>query len=257
MNKEKTLIFSLSAMLFLTASFLVYSWSEPEATMPGTYTPPINTSATAQTKSGDFSATSFIDSNDSNYYLNPSGNSVVSGTIVAGYPTESNELATKQYVEDALGGFIPPAGGEPGDTIVMGTNGPIWVTELSFNGSRGSMKDSNDCDQINGTPYDTGSGIICRYPGSAIPSGWAQAGNWQRYVGSATWGGDWCGRHKSSAPLNFENTAEYTLTQSSLLAEGCAGTTCGYHPDYWTSYDVFMIDTSMNVTTNRVEIGIY
>jgi len=78
MNKQKTLIFSLSAMLFLTASFLVYSWVEPTTTMPSSYTAPINTSGTAQTKTGEFGASSFIDADNPSYYLNPSGNSVVS-----------------------------------------------------------------------------------------------------------------------------------------------------------------------------------
>ncbi|HOI59936.1 MAG TPA: hypothetical protein PKU93_01275 [Candidatus Pacearchaeota archaeon] len=53
MNKQKFLIFSLSALLFLSASLLVYSapWAEP-TTMPSSYNPPINTSSTAQTKAG-------------------------------------------------------------------------------------------------------------------------------------------------------------------------------------------------------------
>ena len=59
MNK-KTLIFLLSAMLFLTTSFIVYSWTEPTTPMPSGYTAPLNTSATAQNKVGELGAASFV-----------------------------------------------------------------------------------------------------------------------------------------------------------------------------------------------------
>ena len=102
MNKQKTLIFSLSAMLFLAVSFIVYSWTEP-TTMPSSYNPPINTSSTAQTKAGEIGASVFRDADNSNYYINPSGNSVVSGTISATNPTDNKHVATKGYVDGLFG----------------------------------------------------------------------------------------------------------------------------------------------------------
>ncbi|MGI6341154.1 MAG: hypothetical protein ACOX0B_03025 [Minisyncoccales bacterium] len=53
MNKQKILIFSLSAILFLALSFIAYSWSEPTTNMPSGYTAPLNTSSIAQTKTGE------------------------------------------------------------------------------------------------------------------------------------------------------------------------------------------------------------
>ncbi|MDD2494839.1 MAG: hypothetical protein PHE29_06555 [Tissierellia bacterium] len=107
MNKQKTLVFSLSAMLFLAVSFIVYSWTEP-TTMPSSYNPPINTSSIAQTKAGEIGASVFRDADNSNYYINPSGNSVVSGTISATNPTDNKHVATKEYVD----GLVSNVSGE-------------------------------------------------------------------------------------------------------------------------------------------------
>jgi hypothetical protein len=104
MNKQKTLIFSLSAILFLALSFIAYSWTEPVANMPSEYTAPLNTSSTAQTKTGEIGASMFRDADNSNYYINPSGNSVVSGTISGGNPIGNNNFATKSYVDSLLAG---------------------------------------------------------------------------------------------------------------------------------------------------------
>jgi hypothetical protein len=103
MNKQKTLIFSLSTILFLALSFIVYSWTEPVANMPSEYTAPFNTSSTAQTKTGEIGASMFRDADNSNYYINPSGNSVVSGTITSANPTANGHLTTKTYVDDLFG----------------------------------------------------------------------------------------------------------------------------------------------------------
>lgn len=72
MTKQKILIFSLSAMFFLTASLVAYSFTEP-TTMPSGYTVPLNTSSTAQTKTGALTVPIIYDQNDTNYYVDPSG----------------------------------------------------------------------------------------------------------------------------------------------------------------------------------------
>ncbi len=100
MNKQKTLIFSLSAILFLALSFIAYSWNEPTTAMPSGYTAPLNTSFTAQTKTGEIGASLFRDADNPNYYINPSGDSVVSGTITSASPNRDAHVATKRYVDD-------------------------------------------------------------------------------------------------------------------------------------------------------------
>jgi len=116
MNKQKTLIFSLSAILFLAVSFIVYSWTEP-TTMPSSYNPPINTSSIAQTKIGEIGASMFRDADNSSYYINPSGNSIIAGKIVTDNPTTAedipNSIATKGYVDGLF------SGGDDGGQMVV------------------------------------------------------------------------------------------------------------------------------------------
>ncbi|MDD4358634.1 MAG: hypothetical protein PHY30_02345 [Candidatus Pacebacteria bacterium] len=125
MDKEKILIFSLSGILFLAASFIVYSWSEP-TTMPSSYDPPINTSITSQTKKGQLKtegalyAPMIYDQNNINYYIDPSLESSVEGFIenkLAGslevgkklfmlksttFDDSENTVATKGYVDQEV-----------------------------------------------------------------------------------------------------------------------------------------------------------
>jgi hypothetical protein len=106
MNK-KPLIFLLLAILLLALSLIAYSWTEP-TTMPSSYNPPINTSSIAQTKTGEIGASMFRDADNSNYYINPSGNSMISGKIITSNPTIAgdvpNTVATKGYVDSLFGG---------------------------------------------------------------------------------------------------------------------------------------------------------
>ena len=191
MNKQKTLIFSLSAMLFLTASFLVYSWSEPTATMPGTYVSPVNTSGTAQTKSGDLSATSFIDANNPSYYLNPSGSSVVSGTITADRPTETNNLTTKGYVDEKI---AEVAG------IVTGAQ-PL------VNGAHSQ----SDCTNAEGEVVDSDvSYKICRFDASTCPDGWNKYKNYNTAI-ATTYS---CARYEVISSVGEWSTSCVTSTKS-------------------------------------------
>ena len=165
MNKQKTLIFSLSAMLFLTASFLVYSWSEPTTTMPGTYSNPINTSATAQTKTGEFGASSFTDADDSDYYINPSGNSVVSGKIVMEDSTASTDVpttvATKGYVDTEIA------------RVESAVNGSL---PLVYN-----MHTREACEVAEGTVVDSDVSLpMCHFDSSMCPTNWTQYKDYSR-----------------------------------------------------------------------------
>lgn len=121
MTKRKTLIFSLSAIIFLALSFIVYSWTEPTI-MPSSYDPPINTSTNAQTKKGQLKleealyAPIVIDRDgcvgeSCPYYINPSGNSVLkgglttSGNIITINPTQVGHVTTKGYVDGLFSGI--------------------------------------------------------------------------------------------------------------------------------------------------------
>ena len=92
MNKQKILIFSLSAILFLALSFIVYSWNEPTTNMPSGYTAPLNTSSTAQTKIGAITVPMVYDYNNTSYYIDPSGNSLFAGKIGIGTTTPNSKL---------------------------------------------------------------------------------------------------------------------------------------------------------------------
>jgi len=102
MNK-KILIFSLSTLVLSLTAYMVFSWSEPTTTMPGSYALPINTSATAQIKAGALTVPIIYDSNNSAYYIDPNGNSSISGKILSQTSTTSADaaktIATKDYVE--------------------------------------------------------------------------------------------------------------------------------------------------------------
>ena len=102
----KTKYFFYAILSFLVVGYTVYSWTEP-TTMPSSYNPPINTSITAQTKMGEIGASVFRDADDSSYYINPSGNSIVSGTISAANPTANNHIATKEYIDGLLENVVP------------------------------------------------------------------------------------------------------------------------------------------------------
>lgn len=104
MSKKNILIFSLSTVFFLSAAFITFSWVEITTNMPSSYTTPIDTSGTAQSKSGTLSAKDFYDNDNSSYYINPSGNSVISGKITTGTSTTTTDdgktLVTKDYADN-------------------------------------------------------------------------------------------------------------------------------------------------------------
>ncbi|MDD4074420.1 MAG: hypothetical protein PHU17_02790 [Candidatus Pacebacteria bacterium] len=192
------------------------------------------------------------------------GDIIASGNIIASEPTVANHVATKDYV-DNLPGLTWPDGGQPGDTLIMGVTGPFWDSPLTW---PGSTKSAYDCDQIHGTVYNTGAtGTICRYPGSTVPPGWTWADKWQRYSGSATFGGDSCGKNLSTQPIIFSNQDRIVRSRTG----GMIGyqLTCGSAYDgIWSNpycrdcvpsnYPSHSVATTIsNTTTGRVEIGIY
>ncbi len=166
-------------------------------------------------------------------------------------------------------GWSAPAG-----TIANATDAETTFTmpgehvtlEASFYGGPltwiGSLKSILDCEDIGGTVFDTGAnGTICRYPGSTVPSGWTQAANWQRYNPSS-WGGDSCGRWRTTGPSTFSNEQVTHYSRGSYYGGGHS--TCGESwPQYWQHwgsgyfYSYHVSTSYSNTTTNRVEIGLY
>ena len=126
MNKQKTLIFSLSAMLFIALAFIVYSWTEPTS-MPSSYSAPINTGTDRQYKFGEIGATRFLDT-DGDYYINPSGDSVVSGRISMADPLGNDHGATKGYVDDLFGNIIEQEEVSISNLIYVGGVNPVCPT---------------------------------------------------------------------------------------------------------------------------------
>jgi len=102
MKKQKFLILSLSILFFLSIFFIGFAWFEPSSSIKEIYIPIDNTSV-AQTKAGNLSVEMIYDYNNSAYYINPSGNSNISGKIISNTSVVSTDsaktLATKDYVD--------------------------------------------------------------------------------------------------------------------------------------------------------------
>jgi len=167
MNKQKTLIFSLSAILFLALSFIAYSFTEP-TTMPSLYNPPINTSSKAQAKTGEIGASVFRDADDPNYYINPSGNSNVLGKILIQNTTTAsdspNTITTKGYVDTEIARV---------ESLVNGS------LPLVYN-----MHTREACTTAGGTVVDSDVSLpMCRFNAAACPANWTQYKNFSTTVG--------------------------------------------------------------------------
>jgi len=149
----------------------VYSWSEPATPMPSGYTAPLNTSSTAQTKTGEIGASSFRDADDPDYYMNPSGNSKILGMISSeAGPMENNHLTTKGYVDGLLGNMEQEVS-LSNLVYVSGTNpvcpdGTITIMESWV----------RKADPCRGTDSNCGSYYTCtppstwQRPGDPVPS---------------------------------------------------------------------------------------
>jgi len=147
--------------------------------------------------------------------------------------------------------------GQDGSNLRMTVDGPIWDPLLTWPGSTHTV---TDCTNANGVVYNTGTVTICKFQSATVPSGWRQAGNWQRYS-SASWGGDACGHFLSSGPAIFANQS--SLTQSMGTARYVASYV--YCQDIWasshwhtgSSTEFYDVVTSNNGSVNRIEIGAY
>lgn len=281
--KSLGLVLSVTVPVFIV-SFAVLAFTYPaQAPTGGNVALPINDSNNAQLKIGSFEVGGVFRTNSITQLAR--GN-VTSSVEIGSSSTSSNLIVHGYIVGDgsqltgiSQGGI--PSGGSFGATLMMGNDGPFWNSPLTWSDT--NQKYVYDCEQIGGTVYDTGaSGTICKYPGSTIPEGWSQAANWQEYT-YASWGGDICGRYKSSAPVMFSNSAATCRVRdgngvhessASLCTNFTTQPLCNEKPHLWYGSlgrstfwcpDVsgnilhlwYGIITTSNCSTNRISIGIY
>lgn len=77
-NFKKTYLVFGALVICFSIAFYIVAWQEPSQTAPDSnVAAPVNTGSQPQAKAGRITATEFYDYNDSNYYLNPSGESKV------------------------------------------------------------------------------------------------------------------------------------------------------------------------------------
>ena len=99
----KTILISISVIILsLSIGIAFAAWQEPTASPPGgNVEAPINVSSTGQTKTGNLTAGTeaqgvyapvFYDYNDSQWQLNPSGNSYFSGNVGIGTTSPAEKL---------------------------------------------------------------------------------------------------------------------------------------------------------------------
>ncbi len=100
--KQIALIASVAVLSISVGCVISQAWTEPAGAPPDdNIASPVNISTTAQTKQGglsvgntqgDFYARNLIDINDTNYYVNPSGQSVFSGNVGIGTTSPQTKL---------------------------------------------------------------------------------------------------------------------------------------------------------------------
>lgn len=124
-QKIKNIALILSVLIIsLMVGFVFADWQEPASSPPGgNVSVPINVGSTGQTKSGaltvqgDFTAPIFYDADNSSYYVNPAGNSLLGGDLsVTGTTTATGGITLggehrTSWPTSALT-FVELAGGE-------------------------------------------------------------------------------------------------------------------------------------------------
>ncbi|MFA5387473.1 MAG: tail fiber domain-containing protein [Candidatus Paceibacterota bacterium] len=106
MIKSRSISIAASAIIMsLFFGFAFASWQEPAVAPPnGNISAPVNIGSTAQTKAGEFSvlgnfyAPMMYDSDDSGYYVNPAGQTVLSGNVGIGVSSPNNLLQVKDLI---------------------------------------------------------------------------------------------------------------------------------------------------------------
>jgi len=104
----QSLAFVLS--LVILAGFFGYlrAWTGPTSSPPGSNAPsPVNIGTSDQGKAGRLSATEFYDADNSSFYINPSGDSMVSGTLSLG--GDLYDVTNSKKIYDGVAGKFDPS----------------------------------------------------------------------------------------------------------------------------------------------------
>ena len=111
MNKLRIKYISFIISVFILAGFYGFgllAWTGPTSAPPGSNAPtPINTGTADQDKAGRLSATEFYDADNSSFYINPSGDSMISGTLSLG--GDLYDLTNGKKIYDSSTGKFDPS----------------------------------------------------------------------------------------------------------------------------------------------------
>ena len=159
MDRTKQIALILEVLvLSLFTTFAFATWEEPTLAPPGgNVSVPINVGGDGQTKSGaftvqgDFTAPVFYDDTDTNYYINPSGDSIFSGNLTIGGWVSSTQLC--------IGDDCQTDWSEVGTSywILSGTD--LYASSTSYNIGIGTTNPSEKL-EIGGNFAASGTGVF-------------------------------------------------------------------------------------------------
>lgn len=164
--KFKYLLLGVS-VIFLGVSFYLFAaWQEPGQEAPeGNVNTPINTGSLPQSKTGRISATEFYDTNDPNYYLNPNGDSKLSGNLNVGNTTiKGDGTISANLNADKLDDL------HAADLLAQGTGKGIYslkcgikVFPMCYHPTVGPTMPSEACTPLSCASGDVSLGTGCVY----------------------------------------------------------------------------------------------
>jgi len=263
-SKFKKISFIISIVLMsLAVSYTLGAWQEPTSSPPeGNVSAPINISSTAQTKSGgltlqgDFTAPIFYDADDSSYYVNPAGESVVGSiNIGANYVkvegSEGNTYELRPNSNEGTGVSIrattnPDTGGA---LFAVEPNGSLTRFNLTF-GDGSYFYDNLSIDRER---QAAGSGLSLDVGGTGRFAGTVEASTptADDHVATKGYVDDLCEGFSVIEAYNLSTDSWEKVGDFLSFSENCT------HPDYNCVYDTNMnewqyISTISGVLKNGV-----